>query len=125
MNCPRCGYDNPEVHQFCGGCGTSLSTSTPLHMLGKRKELNPETKLFARAFLIGLVVVMPGGFLGARIASIVLYDILGGTEDWGPLVEILGVLVGMVPGVLLVDKYYWKKIKGRYHDWWNIWDSRN
>ena len=28
MNCPRCGYDNPEVHQFCGGCGTSLSAHT-------------------------------------------------------------------------------------------------
>jgi glucan biosynthesis protein C len=28
MNCSRCGYDNPEVHQFCGGCGTSLSAHT-------------------------------------------------------------------------------------------------
>jgi len=28
MNCPRCGYDNPEVHQFCGGCGTPLSAHT-------------------------------------------------------------------------------------------------
>ena len=28
MKCPRCGYDNPEVHQFCGGCGTSLSAHT-------------------------------------------------------------------------------------------------
>ena len=28
MNCPRCGYGNPEVHQFCGGCGTSLSAHT-------------------------------------------------------------------------------------------------
>ena len=28
MNCSRCGYDNPEVHQFCGGCGTSLNAHT-------------------------------------------------------------------------------------------------
>ena len=28
MKCPRCGHDNPEVAQFCGGCGTSLSGHT-------------------------------------------------------------------------------------------------
>jgi len=28
MNCPRCRCDNPEIHQFCGGCGTSLSVHT-------------------------------------------------------------------------------------------------
>ncbi|MCL0100032.1 tetratricopeptide repeat protein [Dehalococcoidia bacterium] len=27
MKCPTCGNDNPEVAQFCGGCGTSLSVS--------------------------------------------------------------------------------------------------
>ena len=29
MKCQTCGNDNPEVAQFCGGCGVSLSTSTP------------------------------------------------------------------------------------------------
>jgi len=28
MKCPQCGHDNPEVAQFCGGCGVSLSIST-------------------------------------------------------------------------------------------------
>ena len=28
MKCPQCGPGNPEVHQFCGGCGTSLSAHT-------------------------------------------------------------------------------------------------
>ena len=30
MKCPQCGHDNPEVAQFCGGCGVSLSASTPI-----------------------------------------------------------------------------------------------
>ena len=28
MNCPACGHDNPEVAQFCGGCGASPSAHT-------------------------------------------------------------------------------------------------
>ena len=28
MKCQRCGNDNPEDTQFCGGCGASLSEST-------------------------------------------------------------------------------------------------
>ena len=28
MKCSQCGHSNPEVHQFCGGCGTSLSVHT-------------------------------------------------------------------------------------------------
>jgi len=30
MKCPQCGHDNPENAQFCGGCGASLSASTPI-----------------------------------------------------------------------------------------------
>ena len=30
MKCPQCGHDNPEDAQFCGGCGASLSASTPI-----------------------------------------------------------------------------------------------
>jgi len=26
MKCPRCGHDNPEVAQFCEGCGTNLTS---------------------------------------------------------------------------------------------------
>ena len=29
MKCTGCGSDNPENAQFCGGCGVSLSASTP------------------------------------------------------------------------------------------------
>ena len=29
MKCQICGSDNPENAQFCGGCGVSLSASTP------------------------------------------------------------------------------------------------
>ena len=29
MKCQTCGNDNPENAQFCGGCGVSLSASTP------------------------------------------------------------------------------------------------
>jgi hypothetical protein len=29
MRCHRCGHENPITHQFCGMCGTSLSTASP------------------------------------------------------------------------------------------------
>ena len=29
MKCTGCGSHNPENAQFCGGCGVSLSASTP------------------------------------------------------------------------------------------------
>ena len=28
MKCPKCGSNNPDDNQFCGGCGTSLGAST-------------------------------------------------------------------------------------------------
>ena len=39
MKCPRCGHDNPEAAQFCGGCGTNLisgeaSVGAELPMVG-------------------------------------------------------------------------------------------
>ena len=43
MKCPRCGSDNPDDTQFCGGCGTSLGAytaggSTPQGMDTKVQE---------------------------------------------------------------------------------------
>ena len=51
MKCPQCGHDNPEVAQFCGGCGTSLSTSTPIGVEAASSELRMVS--FPKAIKLG------------------------------------------------------------------------
>ena len=46
MKCPQCGHDNPEDAQFCGGCGASLSASTPIDVGGASSE--PPTGSFPK-----------------------------------------------------------------------------
>ena len=46
MKCPQCGHDNPEDAQFCGGCGASLSASTPIGVGGASSE--PPTGSFPK-----------------------------------------------------------------------------
>jgi len=46
MKCPQCGHDNPEVAQFCGGCGASLSASTPIGVGAASSE--PSTGSFPK-----------------------------------------------------------------------------
>jgi class 3 adenylate cyclase/tetratricopeptide (TPR) repeat protein len=64
MKCPACSADNPEAHNFCGQCGTRLSTSfsiapaqaayTPPHLarmiLTSRSALEGERKLVTVLF---------------------------------------------------------------------------
>ena len=62
-------------------------------------------KQFGLIFLIGLFVIVPGGFLGLWIGPTVAVDILGFDPDgWGPLVGYLIVLLGVAPGVWLIEK---------------------
>lgn len=46
MKCLTCGHDNPEDAQFCGGCGASLSASTPIGVGGASSE--PPTGSFPK-----------------------------------------------------------------------------
>ena len=46
MKCPQCGHDNPEDARFCGGCGASLSASTPIGVGGASSE--PPTGSFPK-----------------------------------------------------------------------------
>jgi len=46
MKCPQCGHDNPEDALFCGGCGASLSASTPIGVGGASSE--PPTGSFPK-----------------------------------------------------------------------------
>ena len=67
-------------------------------------------KKFGLAALICLFVILPGGFLGIWIGPTVAVDILGFDPDgWRPLVGYLIVLLGVVPGVVLIEKV--KRIK--------------
>ncbi len=29
MQCPRCDFENPAAHRFCGGCGAPLPRACP------------------------------------------------------------------------------------------------
>jgi len=46
MKCPQCGQDNPADAQFCGVCGASLSTSTPIGVGAASSE--PPTDSFPK-----------------------------------------------------------------------------
>lgn len=63
MKCPRCGHDNPEVHQFCAGCGKSLSVSIA-SVAGTRRYDIDTIRVIALALLI-------------------LYHIAVGFQPWG------------------------------------------
>ena len=87
MKCPQCGHDNPENAQFCGGCGASLSASTPIGVGAASSE--PPTGSFPKTiktthhrrikpwmwivFVVGLPVILL--WLGFSIAY---------TYDWCP-----------------------------------------
>jgi hypothetical protein len=43
MNCPACQRENPDVARFCGGCGSSLSATSPCLSCGAD---NPRSNQF-------------------------------------------------------------------------------
>ena len=57
MNCPACGNDNPDVHQFCVGCGTSLSTPTDVEAVQDHlTRYHGLDALRGMAMLLGIVL---------------------------------------------------------------------
>ena len=94
MKCPQCGHDNPEVAQFCGGCGASLSASTPIGVGAASSE--PPTGSFPKTIkrnhhrrikpwmwivsgCVGLPMIL---FVGIVIVFGYFYT-LDSYEDWG------------------------------------------
>jgi len=63
-------------------------------------------KALGLMFLIGLFVILPGGFLGSWIAPTIAVDILSlnESEGWAWLVIVLCVCLGVSPGVWLIEK---------------------
>ena len=96
MKCPQCGHDNPEVAQFCGGCGVSLSASTPIGVGAASSE--PPTVSFPKTIkrnphrrikpwmwivsgVVGLLVILWIAF-GLMFTGEWCPAFLG-CEDWG------------------------------------------
>ena len=94
MKCPQCGHDNPEDALFCGGCGASLSASTPIGVGGASSE--PSTGSFPKTIkrnhhrrikpwtwivsgCVGLPMIL---FVGIVIVFGYFYT-LESHEDWG------------------------------------------
>ena len=100
MKCPQCGHDNPENAQFCGGCGASLSASTPIGVGAASSE--PPTGSFPKTiktthhrwikpwmwivFVVGLPVILL--WLGFSIAYANAWcPPFLGCEDWGQIIR--------------------------------------
>ena len=96
MKCPQCGHDNPEDALFCGGCGASLSASTPIGVGGASSE--PPTGSFPKTIktthhrrikpwmwivsgVVGLLVILWIAF-GLMFTGEWCPAFLG-CEDWG------------------------------------------
>ena len=96
MKCPQCGHDNPENAQFCGGCGASLSASTPIGVGAASSE--PPTGSFPKTIktthhrrikpwmwivsgVVGLLVILWIAF-GLMFTGEWCPAFLG-CEDWG------------------------------------------
>ncbi|SVE32043.1 uncharacterized protein METZ01_LOCUS484897, partial [marine metagenome] len=57
MNCSACGNDNPDVHQFCVGCGTSLSAPTDIEAVQEHStRYHGLDALRGMAMLLGIVL---------------------------------------------------------------------
>ena len=97
MKCTSCGHDNPEVAQFCGGCGASLAASTPIGVGEESSE--PSTGSFTKTIkrnhhrrikpwmwivsgIVGLLVIFQVGF-GLMFSGALGCPELLGCEDWG------------------------------------------
>ena len=96
MKCPQCGHDNPEDALFCGGCGASLSASTPIGVGAASSE--PPTGSFPKTIktthhrrikpwmwivsgVVGLLVILWIAF-GLMFTGEWCPAFLG-CEDWG------------------------------------------
>ena len=96
MKCPQCGHDNPEDAQFCGGCGASLSASTPIGVGGASSE--PPTGSFPKTIkrnhhrrikpwmwivsgCVGIVILWFLVLSGAWCPEFL------GCQDWGQIVR--------------------------------------
>ena len=97
MKCPQCVHDNPEVAQFCGGCGASLSASTPIGVGAASSE--PPTGSFPKTInrnhhrwikpwmwivsgVVGLLVILYVGF-GLMFSGALGCPEFLGCQDWG------------------------------------------
>jgi len=97
MKCQLCGNQNPEDAQFCGRCGTSLSTSTPIGVGASSSE--PPTGSLPKTIkrnhhrrikpwmwivsgVVGLLVILWVGFGLMFTGALGCPEFLG-CEDWG------------------------------------------
>jgi uncharacterized membrane protein YhaH (DUF805 family) len=112
MKCTGCGIDNPENAQFCGGCGVSLSASTPTAVGIDAAEL-PMVD-FGTAVKLGFqrYVDFSGRstraeywwwYLFTVVASfaLVIADTLTGNSSLGGLLDTLFTLATIIPSLAL------------------------
>ena len=89
MKCPQCGHDNPEVAQFCGGCGASLSASTPIGVGAASSE--PPTGSFPKTIKTThhrrikpwMWIVFVVGLVGLLWFAFGYFYTLECCKDWG------------------------------------------
>ena len=126
MKCTGCGSDNPENAQFCGGCGVSLSASTPTAVGIDAAEL-PMVD-FGTAVKLGFQRYVDFSDRSTRaeywwwclftvVASFALFiaDNLTGNSSLGGLLDMLFTLATIIPSLALGAR--------RLHDinrtgWW-------
>jgi len=89
MKCPQCGHDNPENAQFCGGCGASLSASTPIGVGAASSE--PPTGSFPKTIKTThhrrikpwMWIVFVVGLVGLLWFAFGYFYTLDSYGDWG------------------------------------------
>ena len=101
MKCTACGHDNPEVAQFCGECGASLSASTPIGVgaassepptgsLPKTIKNNHHRRIkpwmWVVSGVVGLLVILYVGF-GLMFSHALGCPAFLGCQDWGQIVR--------------------------------------
>jgi hypothetical protein len=105
MKCQPCGNQNPEDAQFCGRCGTSLSTSTPIGVGAASSEPPPGSLpktikrnhhrrikpwMWIASGCVGLPVILFVGINIVIVFGLMFSGALGcpaflGCEDWGQI----------------------------------------
>ncbi|MDP3066004.1 MAG: zinc ribbon domain-containing protein [Methanobacteriaceae archaeon] len=65
--CQRCGTENPEGSQYCGGCGRPLKIFPKIKKKEKEPK-KPESELKIQIFLVIIIVALI--VLATQIASL-------------------------------------------------------
>ena len=117
MKCPQCGHDNPDLAQFCGGCGAFLSAPTASGIEIAASELPMIS--FPEAIKLGFknYAYFSGRTIRAEFWWFLLFTQLTLFITWVPIIGWVVGLAIIIPQVSVTTR--------RLHDigksgWWQI-----